>query len=191
MPTAAPLTDPKTLHSWLNDGTGVCLLDVRSPSEFSSAHIPSSHNVPLDELGEHTVALAGISAPVVIVCRSGARAAKAHRHLKDAGLDQASVLDGGMLIWDDGTRPVRRGRTRWDLERQVRLVAGTLVATSIALSIKAPRARYLAGAVGIGLTTAALTNTCTMGMLLAKLPYNNRSDASTSTTVELLTRSRH
>jgi hypothetical protein len=77
-----------------------------------------------------------------------------------------------MQSWDDGRRPVRRGRQRWDLERQVRLVAGSLVVAGIAGSLFVPKVKYLSGFVGAGLTIAALTNTCAMGMALAKLPYN-------------------
>ena len=43
---------------------------------------------------------------------------------------------------------------------------------SVLASLRFPRARFLAGGVGFGLLTAALTNTCAMGMMLAKLPYN-------------------
>jgi hypothetical protein len=82
------------------------------------------------------------------------------------------ILDGGMQSWDDGRRPVRRGRQRWDLERQVRLVAGSLVLAGIAGSLFVPNLKYLSGFVGAGLTIAALTNTCAMGMALSKLPYN-------------------
>lgn len=191
MPTAHPRTDAVTLHSWRDDRSDVCLLDVRTPGEHATAHIPSSCNVPLNDLADHASALAAITSPVVIVCRSGARAAKAHAQLAEAGLATATVLDGGMLAWDDGSRPVRRERERWDLERQVRLVAGALVTTGVALSLKLPRAKYLAGAIGIGLSTAALTNTCAMGALLARLPYNRPSGTDVGAVVgELTARSR-
>jgi hypothetical protein len=38
--------------------------------------------------------------------------------------------------------------------------------------LRLPKARLLAGGIGAGLTISALTDTCTMGRLLAKLPYN-------------------
>jgi hypothetical protein len=63
-------------------------------------------------------------------------------------------------------------RARWPLERQVRLVAGALVLGSIATSLRAPWARFLAGGIGAGLTVSALTDTCTMGRVLSPLPYN-------------------
>jgi hypothetical protein len=46
------------------------------------------------------------------------------------------------------------------------------VAGSILASLRFPRARFLAGGIGAGLTTAALTDSCAMGAALARLPYN-------------------
>ena len=75
---------------------------------------------------------------------------------------------------------------RWDLERQVRLVAGSIVLTSILGSIAAPKLKWLAAAIGGGLTFAALTNTCAMGMLLSKLPYNRGATCDAQTVVAQL-----
>lgn len=63
-------------------------------------------------------------------------------------------------------------KPRWALERQIRLVAGSIVLVSIIASVWWPPARFLAGAIGLGLTVAAITDTCLMGTLLMKLPYN-------------------
>ncbi|MCW2682980.1 MAG: Rhodanese-like protein, partial [Blastococcus sp.] len=64
------------------------------------------------------------------------------------------------------------GRRRWALERQVRLVAGSIVAGSVLASIRFPKARFLAGGIGTGLTVAAVTDSCAMGAALSALPYN-------------------
>jgi hypothetical protein len=63
-------------------------------------------------------------------------------------------------------------KPRWALERQIRLVAGSIVLLAIIASIWWSPARYVAGAIGLGLTVAAITDTCLMGKLLMKLPYN-------------------
>ena len=68
-----------------------------------------------------------------------------------------------------------RGAQAWELERQVRLVAGGIVLAGVLASIVAPKAKWVAGAIGAGLTGAALTDSCAMGMLLSKLPYNRRN----------------
>jgi hypothetical protein len=83
------------------------------------------------------------------------------------------VLDGGIAAWRSTGGKVRHGgRQRWALERQVRLVAGGIVAASVIGSAFVPGLKWLAGAVGAGLAIAAVTDTCAMGSVLAKLPYN-------------------
>jgi hypothetical protein len=69
------------------------------------------------------------------------------------------------------------------MERQVRLVAGSIVLSSIPGSIAAPKLKWLAAGIGGGLAAAAMTNTCAMGMLLSRLPYNR---GATSTIVAKL-----
>jgi rhodanese-related sulfurtransferase len=165
--------DATTLERLLSEDADIRVLDVRTPAEFGSVHIPGAYNVPLDTLAEHAAELERhVTEPVMLVCRSGTRASQACDKLATTGMANLHILDGGMQSWDDGRRPVRRGRQRWDLERQVRLVAGSLVVAGIAGSPFVPKLKYLSGFVGAGLTIAALTNTCAMGMALAKLPYN-------------------
>ncbi len=148
------------------------LLDVRTTGEFEAAHVAGSYNVPLDLLGEHREEIARLDSPVVLICQSGNRAAKAEDTLRTAGLGNIRLLEGGMNAWVAAGEPVRTVKERWGLERQVRLVAGSIVLTAIIVSIWVPAARFVAGAIGAGLTFAALSNTCAMGMLLSKLPYN-------------------
>jgi hypothetical protein len=99
----------------LAEDADVRVLDVRTPAEFESAHIPGAYNVPLDTLAEH--------------------AAELERHVEEP-------------------------------------VVGL---------------KYLAGFVGAGLTFAALTNTCAMGMALAKLPYNRSAGRDVDRVVRDLT----
>jgi len=64
-------------------------------------------------------------------------------------------------------------KTRWSLERQVRLIAGLLVVLGAVLALTvSPFWVYLSGFVGLGLTFAGLTDICAMGILLAKMPWN-------------------
>jgi rhodanese-related sulfurtransferase len=164
--------DSRTLREWLDHGKDVTMVDVRTPAEFETVHIPGSYNVPLDMLEEHRSDLSHLTHPLVLVCRSGNRATQAERKLSESGPPKVKVLEGGIISWLQAGGAVRRGRPRWDLERQVRLVAGALVISGVLVSLVFEPAKWLAGAVGAGLTVAALTNTCVMGMLLSKLPYN-------------------
>jgi rhodanese-related sulfurtransferase len=148
------------------------ILDVRTSGEFTSIHIPGSFNVPLDTFAEHGRDLADVEHPIVLVCQSGQRAGSAQAKLNQIGKANVRVLDGGVAAWQSAGGTVITGDQRWTLERQVRGVAGSIVLGSVLASIVAPKARFVAGAVGAGLTFAAATNTCAMGVLLGKLPYN-------------------
>jgi rhodanese-related sulfurtransferase len=158
------------------------VLDVRTASEFENAHIAGAYNVPLDLLAEHAADLRDAAGGgVVLVCQSGQRAQKAEALLREAGMPNARVLDGGMQAWIREGLPTTRIRPRVSLDRQVRIVAGTIVALgSVAALTASPVWALLPMAIGTGLVIAGLSDTCAMGMLLARLPYN-RSTASCDT----------
>lgn len=173
-------TSADELANMITDQQDVLLLDVRTPAEYKSTHIPGSINVPLSLIEQHPEELsADIEKDTIIICRSGARAQRAQQHLESAGITHLSVLDGGMEAWRaNNERPVNTGKARWDLERQVRLVAGSIVGTSILASTVVPKAKWVSGAIGAGLTYAAVSNSCMMGDALSKLPYNKGKDVS-------------
>jgi hypothetical protein len=149
--------------------------------------MPGAYNVPLDLLREHRdEILSHLDQDVVLVCRSGQRATHAEDTLRRAGLTNLHVLDGGITAWEANGFAVNRSAQRWDLERQVRLVAGLIAAVSILVSIVVPGAKWAAFAIGAGLAFAALTNTCAMGMLLARLPYNRGATCDLRTVVAQL-----
>ena len=192
MNTPGPETlDPMALQELMDAGKNVRVVDVRTPGEFETVHIPGAYNVPLDLLREHRDEfLAHLDEDIVLVCRSGQRATQAEETLRIAGLCNVHILEGGMTAWDAQGLPVNRGAQRWDLERQVRLVAGSLVLTSVLGSIAVPRLKWLAAGIGGGLTFAALSNTCAMGAVLSKLPYNRGAGCDPQTIVAQLTESK-
>lgn len=183
--TARPATvDPTTLRELIDSGRGPRVLDVRTPAEFETVHIPGSYNVPLDLLREHRAELrTHLDEDVVLVCRSGARATQAEQALVQTGLPNLTVLTGGIVAWQQAGAQVNRGKPRWDLERQVRLVAGSIVLAGVLASVVVPGAKWVAAFIGAGLTFAAVTNTCAMGMLLGKLPYNRGASCDLDTIV--------
>ncbi|MEV0700345.1 rhodanese-like domain-containing protein [Saccharopolyspora sp. NPDC050389] len=164
------------------------LIDVRTPGEFAAAHIPGSRNVPLDLLRERRSELAAEHAdPVVLVCGSGVRAEDARNVLTAAGLRRLSVLEGGITAWEQRDAPVVRSTGKWAMERQVRLVAGSLVLTGVLGSVFAPRMKWLAGFIGGGLTFSALSNTCAMARVLSLVPYNRTPAEDAPTLLAALT----
>jgi len=166
------LFTPQQLLSRLDS---IRLIDVRTPAEFEAVHIEGATSMPLDRLDPaHVRAFAGT--PCVLVCQSGKRAAQACDKLAAAGCENLAVLEGGVAAWEQAGLPVKRGRQTLSLERQVRIAAGLLVLTGVALGTWVHPAFYgLSAFIGAGLTFAGLTDWCGMGMLLAKMPWNQRS----------------
>ena len=130
--------------------------------------------MPLDQLDPAT--LGDPTRPVYVVCRSGARGAKACEKLAAAGFTNAVNVDGGTLACEQAGLPVVRGKKVMSLERQVRVVAGGvgLVGAVLALAVH-PWFAGIPAFIGAGLLFAGLTDTCGMGMLLARMPWNRRA----------------
>ena len=184
--------EPAELQERLERQVGLTLIDVRTPAEFSAAHIPGSYNVPLDQLPEHADLLRAVSGdPVMLICRSGSRARQAETTLLGADLPRVHVLQGGLAAWEAQQLPLRRGAARWSLERQVRGVAGALVLGGVLAGwLVWPPLTGLAAAVGGGLAFSALTDTCGMAMLLSRLPYNRQPSCDISGMLQQMTTER-
>jgi rhodanese-related sulfurtransferase len=148
------------------------LVDVRSGGEFGAEHIPGAVHIPLEEI-EARVDDIPAEGPVVLVCHSGDRSAMA-RELILPQRPQAETLEGGTEAWKEAGLPlVCSRRTRWSLERQVRLTAGSLILLGTILSLTvAPAWVFLAMFVGGGLVFAGITNVCGMASLFAAMPWN-------------------
>lgn len=189
MPQALPKTvDTAQIRHLREADPQIRLIDVRAPGEFASSHIPGSYNVPLHLLREHREELtAQHGDPVVLVCASGGRAEQARTLLESAGLDRLSVLRGGITGWEQDGGELNRGRGTWDMERQVRLVAGLLVLTAVVASTAYEPLKWVAGFVGAGLTFAAVSNTCAMSRVLGLLPHNHTPRTDGRALLEALT----
>lgn len=158
-------------------GESFYLLDVRTPAEFTEIHADGAVNLPLGDLSKRAPLPEACSGQLCLLCKSGARAREAARILAERDENLVLwVVDGGNERWLASGLPVVRGpQLGWSIERQVRLVAGCLVFVGVLLNrLGLDPAVYLAGLVGLGLTIAALTDTCAMGVFLAQMPWNRR-----------------
>ncbi|MEU5593022.1 rhodanese-like domain-containing protein [Streptomyces sp. NPDC020298] len=154
------------------------VIDVRTPGEYASGHLPGALNIPLDHIRR---ALPGIRhaaghGEVLVVCASGARSQKACELLAEQGV-RSTTLAGGTGAWAAGghdlNRPASRAaRAGWSMERQVRCTAGTLVLLGLVLGLLHPAFLILSAGVAGGLVFSALTDTCGMARVLAELPHN-------------------
>lgn len=176
---------PRQLHDLAQGGKSIDLIDVRTPAEFREVHVPFAKNVPLESLDPATFAAArkGNDAPLHVICLSGGRSAQACDKLAAAGVASIVNIEGGTRAWDQSGLPVVRGQKTISLERQVRIAAGSLVLLGVALAYFVhPYAIGLSAFVGAGLVFAGITDTCGMGMLLARMPWNQVPVAPTGNT---------
>ncbi|WP_406861884.1 rhodanese-like domain-containing protein [Streptomyces sp. HUAS MG47] len=155
------------------------VVDVRTPAEYASGHVPGALNVPLDRLGQAVPALRDAAArgELLVVCQSGNRSATARDRLAAEGVP-ALNLTGGTSGWAARGHALDRPagapvKPVWAMDRQVRLVAGSLVLIGIALGLLIhPAFQLLSAGIAGGLVFSALTNTCGMAAMLGRLPYN-------------------
>lgn len=71
---------------------GAFLVDVRTPSEFSSGSVKGAVNIPLDALAQELPRFKG-KKNIIVFCRSGNRSSQAKNILKQNGFSH--VIDGG------------------------------------------------------------------------------------------------
>lgn len=169
---------PAELDRLHSANPGLQLIDVRTPAEFGEMHLPYAVNVPLDRLNPREILKGRVDngQPVYVICRGGKRGAMACERLAAAGMGEIFNVEGGTDAAVAAGLTVIRGRKAMSLERQVRIVAGALVLAGVILGWQLHPALYgLSAFIGAGLVFAGLTDTCAMGMLLAKMPWNQRS----------------
>ena len=173
---------PRQLHDRILKDEGIQLLDVRSSSEHEKVHISGVQLIPLSELDADTFAHeSGFATdqPLYIFCASGNRAKHAASKLVKLGYGQCNVVEGGMQAWIIAGLPVSRGTSAMvSMENQVRIVAGGIVLSAVLLTqFVNPVFVWLSGFVGVGLLISGFTEWCGIRMLLARMPWNQNSEA--------------
>ncbi|MFD7048582.1 MULTISPECIES: rhodanese-like domain-containing protein [Streptomyces] len=164
---------PDQAHARLHELT---VIDVRTPGEYASGHIAGAHNIPVDRLDAAVPVLksAAERGDLVMVCASGARSAQACATLTAHGIP-AATLTGGTTAWSRHGHDLHRpadARGVWPMDRQVRFVAGSLVLVGLAVGQRRSAARWLSVGVAGGLVYSAVSGSCAMARVLAKLPLN-------------------
>lgn len=162
---------PADLQALREQQRDTVLLDVRSRLEFEGNWIDGATNLPLEELDARLDEIPE-QREVVVVCRTGVRATIAAEALARSGR-RARVLEGGMQAWRRARLPMREGRRRLPVDRQVQLIAGSMILTGVALgTLVNPWFLGIAAFFGAGLTFAGATGTCGLAHVLFKLPWN-------------------
>jgi rhodanese-related sulfurtransferase len=187
--TTATISPQQLLELHRSD-QGVELIDVRTPVEYREVHVGFARNVPLDRLDAVELTAGRNGSPLYVICRSGSRGQQACDKLSAAGYTNVVNVEGGTQAWDQSGLPVVRGKKSVSLERQVRIAAGALVVVGSALGLFVhPYWIGLAAFVGAGLIFAGITDTCGMGMILARMPWNQVATTTPASSASCATNS--
>jgi len=171
-----------------NEGD-VEIIDVRTPLEFREVHADGARNIPLDTLDPHAFMQnrnGKTEEPCYVICKGGTRGLKAQKMFLDAGFTNVINIKGGTEAWVNAGLPVSRGKKAVSLERQVRIAAGFIVFVGAVATIVTGNV-YLAGIpafVRAGLMFAGITDSCAMGMMIAKMPWNQVEESGVSCMVK-------
>ncbi|MCH2126461.1 MAG: rhodanese-like domain-containing protein [Pirellulaceae bacterium] len=172
------MTSEITVSELQAKGPDIELIDVRTPAEYAAIRVPFAKNYPLDQLAAPGLVArqATSEVPLFVICKMGGRSAKACQQLEAAGLTNVVNVIGGTDAWAAAGYEVEKsGRKTIALDRQVRITAGTVVVTGVVLSAVVEPAWMglaLAGFIGVGLMFSGITDTCGMGVVLSKMPWN-------------------
>ena len=168
----------------ISSGKQIELIDVRTPVEFREIHVDLARNVPLDRLDPQAIQAArGCNAnePLYLVCRSGARGKQACEKFHALGFSNVVNIEGGTSACAAAGIPVTRGKKAVPLNCQVQIITGSLVILGSALAIGwNPLWIALPIFMGAGLTYSGVTNTCIMGTMLARMPWNQVAASTAS-----------
>lgn len=166
------------LELMASKAANTCILDVRTAAEVKSLSLPGSLQIPLQELTaerlQAEISNSGKSGGrIYLLCQGGKRAEMAAGQLQGKIDAELIVIAGGIDALKSANAPLVEGKGAISLERQVRIAAGFLVFSGVILgSLLNPGFYWLSGFVGAGLMFAGITDTCMLGMLLARMPWN-------------------
>ncbi len=176
---------PHEVEKLSKKGQNIDLIDVRTPVEFREVHVEFARNVPLDQLDPAALMQArngSTDEPLYVICRSGSRGQQACEKFHKAGFSNVVNIEGGTLACVEAGLPAVRGKKAISLERQVRIAAGFIVLAGAVAAMVTGNV-YLVGIsafIGAGLMFAGITDSCAMGMLISKMPWNQVKDGSCS-----------
>lgn len=157
----------------------ICIVDVRTAAEIRAKSLPGALHLPLQsitvEAVEKAVTAQGKNPEkIFLLCQSGRRAETAAQQLD-------SLIPQSLVVIDGGIQAVEKIHPQWilrqgnaiSIERQVRIAAGSFVLLGVILGFTVHMAWLaLSGFVGAGLVFAGITDSCALGMVLARMPWN-------------------
>lgn len=149
------------------------VIDVRTPAEYKREKIVGVVNMPLDDLENYVDDLRDYK-HVYVHCASGNRSQQACAKLDALGLDNFVNVQGGLSAWKNAGFHTKEDKSApLPINQQVQIAAGSLVVAGITLAeLVNPLFLGISAFVGGGLVFAGISGTCTMGLILARMPWN-------------------
>lgn len=150
------------------------VIDVRSPAEFRAECLEISRNIPLDSFNSDTLdSLKADYNAVYVICQSGVRSKKALEKIDAPDSLDVICIQGGLNAIPKSDFQRTRGEGPISIQRQVQITAGSLVVLGTLLgALSSHWFLLLPALVGVGLIVTGVSNSCMMGLLLAKAPWN-------------------
>lgn len=172
-----PLKSAEEVLEKLQTEEACVLLDVRTPIEYRQIRAKHARHLPLQNLTEEEARRFASEVcegrELYILCKSGARSAKAAEVFERAGVPVAGIVDGGTDAWVKASLPVISDTKVISLERQVRLAIGLpIVLFSLLALLVHPLFVVIPLLFGCGLTVAGATDWCGMALFLSRMPWN-------------------
>jgi glyoxylase-like metal-dependent hydrolase (beta-lactamase superfamily II)/rhodanese-related sulfurtransferase len=154
-------------------GGATSVIDVRTGAEFESEHIHGSRHIPLDQVEKRVDDVRAVPAPRLLLCGSGRRASACKNVLEGFHVAGLCVIEGGKQAYAEAGGETVKGKAHISLERQVRIAAGSLSLIGVLMGFFIhPAFLIIPGFIAAGLIFAGITEWCGMGILLAKMPWN-------------------
>ena len=85
------------------------VVDVCEAEEFATGHVGGAKNIPLNQLEERLAnTVKNKTLPLILVCETGARSARAVAVAKKLGYEQAQAMSGGLKAWRLANLPIEK-----------------------------------------------------------------------------------
>ena len=101
----APSISPGELHAQQQKGNAPQIVDVRTPEEYATGHVPGAVNIPHTDLADRLSEVESENG-VVLYCMVGPRARIGEKVLQQAGVTKIFHLEGGFAAWRESGLPI-------------------------------------------------------------------------------------
>ena len=175
--------DPRAVYREIEGGREAALIDVRDTAEFAAAHAKGAVSMPLAKLDSARIRArlgegVGTTQALYVLSATGVRAERAVHRLRNTGLKNTVLVNGGFEAWSNAQLPTARNDRRPSLEQQIHIMVGILLVVVLTKAWLLHPAFYaLLGVMGIAMIANGIGQHDPLRVLIARLPWNRRSHA--------------